>query len=65
MRAYYPKDVAGSMQTAIAWTTAASLVAVVELVRDGQLPGQGFVKQEFVDLGQFFKTSTGALLRMS
>ena len=65
VRAYYPKDVAGSMQTAIAWTTAASLVAVVELVRDGQLPGQGFVKQEFVDLGQFFKTSTGALLRMS
>ena len=63
VRAYYPKDVAGSIQTAIAWTTAASLVAVVELVRDGQLPHQGFLKQEFVDLGQFLQTSAGQLLR--
>lgn len=65
VRAYYPKEVAGSMQTAIAWTTSASLVAVVELVRDGQLPRQGFLKQEFVDLGQFFQTSSGAMLRES
>ena len=65
VRAYYPKEVAGSMQTAIAWTTAASLVAVVELVRSGQLPREGFLKQEFVDLGQFFQTRTGSLLRES
>ena len=65
VRTYYPKEVAGSMQTAIAWTTAASLVAVVELVRSGQLPREGFLKQEFVDLGQFFQTRTGSLLRES
>ena len=65
VRAYYPKELAGCRQTAIAWTTSASLVAVVELVRDGQLPPQGFLKQELVDLRQFFQTNTGLLLRES
>ena len=63
VRAYYPKELAGSTQTAIAWTTSASLVSVVELVREGQLPQQGFLKQEAVQLEQFLQTTTGVLLR--
>ena len=62
VRAYYPREVAGSAQTAIAWTTAASLVAVVELVHTEQVPQRGFLKQETVSLEQFFHTATGALL---
>ena len=65
VRAYYPQELAGFPQTAIAWTTAAAVVAIVELVRDGHLPQQGFLKQEVVDLEQFFRTSTGALLQPS
>ena len=35
VRAYRPIDLAGGMQTAIAWTTSASVVAIIEMVRDG------------------------------
>ena len=38
VRAYYPLDIAGKSRTAIAWTTSASVVAVIEMVRDGKLP---------------------------
>jgi len=44
VRGYRPITVAGGQQTAIAWTTAGSVVAVIEMVRDGILPGQGFLK---------------------
>ena len=56
-----PIDLAGGMQTAIAWTTSASVVAVIELVRDGALPQRGFLKQEEIPLEQFLATSTGRL----
>ncbi len=62
VRSFLPRDVAGSRSTAIAWTTAASVVAVVELVRDGALPDRGFLKQEDIDVGAFLATTTGALL---
>jgi saccharopine dehydrogenase-like NADP-dependent oxidoreductase len=61
VRAYRPIELVGGMQTAIAWTTSASAVAVIELVRDGVLPQQGFLKQEEIPLDRFLKTATGRL----
>jgi len=61
VRAYRPIELVGAMQTAIAWTTSASVVAVIEMVRDGALPQRGFLKQEEIPLDRFMATSTGAL----
>ncbi|MBS0326957.1 MAG: L-lysine dehydrogenase, partial [Proteobacteria bacterium] len=61
VRAYRPIELVGGMQTAIAWTTSASAVAVIELVRDRVLPQQGFLKQEDVPLSKFLTTTTGCL----
>ena len=61
VRAYRPIDLAGGMQTAIAWTTSASVVAIIEMVREGTLPQQGFLKQEEVPLSKFLTTGTGKL----
>jgi len=60
VRGYRPIDIAGRQQTAIAWTTSASVVAVIEMVRDGMLPAQGFLKQEDIPLDRFLNTRTGA-----
>jgi saccharopine dehydrogenase-like NADP-dependent oxidoreductase len=61
VRAYRPIEVAGGMQRAIAWTTSASVVAVIEMVRDGALPQRGFLKQEEIPLAKFLTTTTGRL----
>jgi len=61
VRAYRPVQLAGKNQTAIAWTTAGSVVAIVEMLRNGDLPSGGFLKQEDVPLGAFLKTKTGQL----
>ena len=61
VRSYTPVTVGGRRRTAIAWTTSASVVAVIEMVRAGTLPAQGFLKQEDVPLGAFLATRTGAL----
>ncbi len=61
VRAYRPIEVAGKSRTAIAWTTSASVVAVIEMVRDGALPNKGFLKQEDIGLDAFFVTRTGKL----
>ncbi len=61
VRGYRPIEVAGGKQTAIAWTTAGSVVAVIEMVRDGTLPDQGFLKQEDIPLDVFLATKTGGL----
>ncbi len=61
VRGYKPLNVAGKQRTAIAWTTAASVVATIEMVRDGTLPNQGFLKQEEIPLQDFLKTRTGSL----
>lgn len=58
---YWPMEIAGRIRTAITWTTAASIVAVVELVGEQQLAQKGFVKQEDIPLDLFLKTSTGQL----
>ena len=61
VRAYRPITVAGAEQTAIAWTTSASVVAVIQLVRDGALPQQGFLKQEEIPLDRFLAHQHRAL----
>ncbi len=64
VRAYRPIELAGGMQTAIAWTTSASVVAVIEMVRDRALPQHGFLKQEEIPLSKFLATATGRLFEM-
>lgn len=59
VRAYYPLEIAGKSRTAIAWTTSASVAAVIEMVRDGKLPQQGFLKQEEIPLERYLETRTG------
>lgn len=61
VNAYRPIDLAGKTRTAIAWTTSASVVAVIEMVRDGILLARGFLRQEDIPLAAFLKTHTGAL----
>ncbi len=61
VRSYRPIEIAGRVRTAIAWTTAASVVAVIEMVRDGKLPNRGFLKQEEIPLAAFLKEPTGSL----
>ncbi|MEM8811441.1 MAG: saccharopine dehydrogenase C-terminal domain-containing protein [Pseudomonadota bacterium] len=60
VRAYRPREIGGAKRTAIAWTTSASVVAVIEMVRDDVLPSKGFLKQESVPFDPFVKTQTGA-----
>ncbi|MEM7324974.1 MAG: saccharopine dehydrogenase C-terminal domain-containing protein, partial [Actinomycetota bacterium] len=60
VRSFLPREVAGVRSTAIAWTTAASVVAVIEMVRAGSLPSRGFLKQEEIDLDRFLTTPTGS-----
>ena len=60
VRSYPQMTVAGQEWRAISWTTAASLCAVIEMVRDGKLPQQGFLKQEAIPLDDFFRTKNGA-----
>jgi saccharopine dehydrogenase-like NADP-dependent oxidoreductase len=58
-QSFYPAVIAGQEWRAISWTTAASVAAVVEMVADGTLPRQGFVKQESIPLERFYKTENG------
>ena len=63
VRAYYPQPIAGQIRPAIAWTTACSVAAVLELVARGELPASGFIRQEKIPLKAFFATLSGALFR--
>ena len=63
VKAYYPLEIGGKSRTAIAWTTSASVVAVIEMVRNGSLPARGFLKQEDIPLEAFLATRTGGLYR--
>ena len=57
---YKPLMIAGESRTAIAWTTAGSVVSVIELVREGKLPSKGFLKQENIPLDALLSTRTGS-----
>ncbi len=59
VKGYKPIMLANKMRTAIAWTTSSSVVAVIEMVRDGSLSSSGFLKQEDIPLTAFLKTKTG------
>jgi saccharopine dehydrogenase-like NADP-dependent oxidoreductase len=61
VRSYFPRKIAGGMWKAISWTTSASVCAVLEMVSNGDLPAQGFLKQEDIPLDLFLKTRTGSL----
>ncbi len=59
VQGYRPIEIGGGQETAIAWTTSGSVVAVIEMVRDGTLPNSGFLKQEDIPLEAFLATRTG------
>ena len=61
VEAYYPIEVGDKVWRAISWTTAASVCAVVEMVKNGTLPSQGFLKQEDIPFDKFLETQNGAL----
>jgi saccharopine dehydrogenase-like NADP-dependent oxidoreductase len=63
VRAYHPIELGGARRTAISWTTSASAVSVIEMVRDGALPPKGFLRQEDVPFAPFLKTTTGRLFQ--
>ncbi|MGB1611281.1 MAG: L-lysine dehydrogenase, partial [Flavobacteriaceae bacterium] len=60
---YFPIEIHGKIWRAISWTTAASLVAIVEMVASGTLPQKGFLKQEMISLSDFYATTSGSLLQ--
>lgn len=64
-RAYHPRLIDGRAWRAISWTTAGSVAAVVELVADGLLPQQGFIKQEDIPFSAFLDTQNGQFFRQS
>lgn len=60
VRSYQPKEIAGREWNSISWTTAGSVCAVIEMVAKGELPDNGFLKQECIPLAAFFNTPTGS-----
>ena len=60
VRGYKPIEIGNRLWRAISWTTAASIVAVVELVSEGRLPQTGLIKQEDIVLEDLFATQAGA-----
>ena len=60
VRALKPLQIAGTERTAIAWTTASSVAAVIEMVRDGALTSSGFLRQEDIPFEAFLKTQNGS-----
>ena len=60
-KAFYPIDIDGQIWRAISWTTAASLVSVIEMIQEGLLEKKGFIKQEEIPFDKFLKTDSGKL----
>jgi saccharopine dehydrogenase-like NADP-dependent oxidoreductase len=60
-RSIYSGVVAGKLRSAIQITTASSLCAMLDLLAQGVLPQQGFVKQEGVPLGTFLGNRFGGV----
>jgi len=55
----YAAPVGGRVRSAIQITTAGGICAVLDLLRSGQLPQAGLVKQEEIDLEQFLANRFG------
>jgi len=62
-KSFYNKDIQGHSWRAISWTTAASIVAVIEMVAKGDLPKKGFIKQEEIPFDKFLKTKCGKFFK--
>lgn len=61
VRAYHAREINGTWWRAISWTTAASICAVIELVSNGKLPNQGFIRQEDISYNDLIETNFGKL----
>ena len=59
VRKVYSQVLAGQMRSAIQITTASSLCAMLDLLAEGRLPQQGFVRQEEVPLAAFLANRFG------
>lgn len=59
-RKIYGASVAGQWRSAIQLTTASSVCAMLDLLAQGRLPQQGFVRQEDVALSDFLGNRFGA-----
>ena len=57
----YARMVGGVMRSAIQVTTAAGVCAALDLLADGRLPQQGFVRQEQIPLRAFLDNRFGAV----
>ncbi len=62
-RAFHPIEIDGQHWRAISWTTAASLVAVIEMVANGSLSSKGFIKQEEIPFDAFLETKNGSYFK--
>lgn len=60
VRSWLPEVIGGRPWRAISWTTAASVVAVVELVAAQRAGAGGFLHQENISLGELLATHAGA-----
>lgn len=65
VNAYYPIEIDGKSWSAISWTTAASICAIVEMARIGSVSDKGFIKQEMISLEKFLETNNGRLYNMA
>ncbi len=55
----YAQPVAGELKSAIQITTAGAACAVVDMLADGQLPQDGFIRQEDIPLASFLANRFG------
>lgn len=62
VKVYQPIEIDQESRRTIAWTTAASACAVVEMAATGQLGERGFIRQEEIKLNQFLASHNGRLL---
>ncbi|HEX6958298.1 MAG TPA: saccharopine dehydrogenase C-terminal domain-containing protein [Ferrovibrio sp.] len=60
-RKIYSREIAGQTLSAIQLTTAAALCAVLDLLREGRVAQQGFVRQEEIGLDVFLANRFGSL----
>jgi saccharopine dehydrogenase-like NADP-dependent oxidoreductase len=58
-RSIYGQKIAGVQRTAIQVTTAAGICAMLDMLVEGKLPKQGFVRQEEIDLDTFLANRFG------
>jgi saccharopine dehydrogenase-like NADP-dependent oxidoreductase len=57
----YSKEIGGVMRSAIQITTAAGITGVLDLLAQGKIRSQGFVRQEDIDLPLFLENRFGRL----